>query len=194
MPSRSTWKPILATWIPTWMQNSKNRKTSARLRLEQKTSGMKMDANKGTIPWKICWRRSQKEQASSLTWQTIHWERQKSLFCLQKTLRHVKLRPSQSAKAARPLKTALLNDRRSTNFKQMTAASSHLLHSWRKKSNNLWYSHRILRCPIFSSIQHPSGDQRPLLSGHDETFLLSNGLNPGAILDKFLKLLTHSQC
>ena len=28
-------------------------------------------------------------------------------------------------------------------------------------------------CPIFSSIQHLSGDRRPLLSRHDETFPLS---------------------
>ena len=30
--------------------------------------------------------------------------------------------------------------------------------------------------------QHPSGDQRPPLSRHDENFLSSNGVNPGAIL------------
>ena len=37
---------------------------------------MKANANSGTIPWKICWGKWQEDQESSLTWQTIHWERQ----------------------------------------------------------------------------------------------------------------------
>ena len=85
------------------------------LTLQKKTSGMKANANSGTIPWKICWGRWQKEQESSLTWQIIHWERQQSLFSLQKTLRHAKLRLSQGTKATRAFK-ATASDRRSTSL------------------------------------------------------------------------------
>ena len=139
---------------------------------------MKANANLGTTPWKICWGRWQKEQESSLTWQTIHWERRQWLFCLQKTLRHVKLRLSQGTKATWALK-ATVNNRHSTSLskcQQLSPPSSTV-----KKVHQLLVKSQDFKVPHLQ-FQHPSGDQRPLLTRHDENFLLSNGLNPGAIL------------
>ena len=68
------------------------------------------------------------------TWQTIHWERQQSLFCLKKTLRHVTWRLSQGTKAIQILE-ATVSDRRSTSLSQCQHVS--LLSSTEKGVNQL---------------------------------------------------------
>ena len=90
------WKLILATWIPTRMRYSKNRKNSAlpSLTLQKKTSGMRANANSDTTPWKICWGTWQKEQESSLKLPDKPFIESDNSHCsvCKKTLRHVKLR------------------------------------------------------------------------------------------------------
>ena len=62
-------------------------------------------------------------------------------------------------------------------FKQMSAALTSFSHG-----EESWSTSGAVTAPSSVPAQHPSGEQRPLLTRPDENFLLSNGLNPGAIL------------
>lgn len=66
-------------------------------------------------------------------------------------------------------------------FKQMSAALTSFIYGEESPTTSGAVT-GFQGAPSSVPTQHPSGDQRPLLSRHDENFLSSNGLNPGAIL------------
>jgi len=66
-------------------------------------------------------------------------------------------------------------------FKQTSAALPSFIHREDSPKSSGAVT-GFLGAPSSVPTRHPSGDQRPLSSRHDENFLSSNGLNPGAIL------------
>ena len=66
-------------------------------------------------------------------------------------------------------------------FKQMSAALTSFIHGEKSPSSSGAVT-GFQGAPSSVPTQHLSGNQRPLLTRRDENFLLSNSLNPGAIL------------
>ena len=66
-------------------------------------------------------------------------------------------------------------------FKQMSAALTSFIHGEESPPTSGAVT-GFQGAPSSVPAQHPSGDRRPPLSRHDENFLSSNGVNPGAIL------------